>query len=96
MTALAQNTPTETWWYDNNITTLFNGFIIQMADSTNPPLVISISYAWYEGVYTSEQLSLWNTEACKLGIQGVTIIAAAGDAGVAGPFGGFEGPSYCG
>ena len=96
LTALAQNTPTETWWYDNTITTLFNSFIIQMANSTDPPLVMSMSYAWYEAVYTSEQLTLWNTEACKLGIQGVTILAAAGDAGVAGPLGGFEGPSFCG
>jgi subtilase family serine protease len=96
LTALAQNIPTETWWYDNTISNLFNGFIIQMANSTDPPLVMSISYAWYEAVYTSEQLNQWNTEAMKLGIQGVTILAAAGDAGVAGPFGGFEGPSYCG
>ena len=96
LTALAQNSPTETWWYDNTITTLFNSFIIQMANSANPPLVMSMSYGWYEGVYTSEQLTLWNTEACKLGIQGVTILAAAGDAGVAGPLGGSQGSSFCG
>jgi subtilase family serine protease len=67
-----------------------------MANSADPPLVMSMSYAWYEAVYTSEQLSLWNTEACKLGIQGVTILAAAGDAGVAGPLGGSQGSSFCG
>jgi len=96
LTALAQNIPTETWWYDQTITNLFNGFIIQMANSTDPPLVMSMSYAWYEAVYTSEQLNQWNTEAMKLGIQGVTFLAAAGDAGVAGPLGGYEGSSFCG
>ena len=96
LTSIAQNIPTETWWYDDAITNMFNGFIIQMANSSDPPLVVSMSYAWYEAVYTSEQLNQWNIEAMKLGIQGVTILAAAGDAGVAGPHGGFDGAAYCG
>jgi tripeptidyl-peptidase-1 len=96
LTAIAQNIPTQTWWYDDAITNMFNGFIIQMANSTDPPLVMSMSYAWYEGVYTSEQLLQWNTEAIKLGIIGVTILSSAGDQGVSGPWGGSKGSSFCG
>lgn len=60
---------------------------------TNPPLVISISYSGYESAYSQENLDAWNTEAIKLGLQGVSIFAATGDAGVEGPY---KKPQYCG
>jgi len=81
MTALSQKAPT-TVFYDSSEE--FIGWIQTMANYVNPPLVISISYGAYEGYYSTSQLRTWNTEAIKLGLQGVTIIAASGDWGVTG------------
>jgi len=57
--------------------------ILDLTFGQNPPLVHSFSYgglATDEGNVDKNRFSL---EACKLGLQGVTIVVAAGDDGVA-------------
>ncbi|KAK4120474.1 subtilisin-like protein [Parathielavia appendiculata] len=48
-----------------------------------PPNVLSISYAWPETDYPTDYLERQCLEFLKLGLQGVTVIVATGDAGVA-------------
>ncbi|KAL2111862.1 hypothetical protein VUR80DRAFT_9155 [Thermomyces stellatus] len=48
------------------------------------PKVISISYAWDEGSYPEDYARRQCQEYLKLGLQGITILAASGDEGTAG------------
>jgi tripeptidyl-peptidase I len=48
-----------------------------------PTLVISISYAWNEAWYSERYLQRQCLEFLKLGLRGVTVIAASGDRGPA-------------
>lgn len=57
--------------------------------TTNPPNVISISFAWPEHQFPAEYLSRQCLEFLKLSLQGVTILVATGDAGVGGHPDGF-------
>ena len=61
-------------------------WIIDEADLSQPALVTSISYGYLENDlingFTS-YLNSFNTEAMKLALQGVTILVASGDDGVA-------------
>eukprot|EP01041_Mallomonas_annulata_P012195 gene12195-25619_t len=77
--AVAPKTPT-TYWYDN--TGNFATWIKTVSSLKKPPLVHSISYGVSES-YSSvaDLMTAFNTEAQKLGLQGVTIIAASGDDG---------------
>lgn len=75
---ISQNTPT-TYYYDED---WMLGFIKSVADMANPPLVFSISYGGSET--SPEYTSSFDTEAMKLGVMGVTILASSGDDGVAG------------
>merc|ERR1712070_506253 len=50
----------------------------------NPPLVNSISYGGPEPLMAASVLNTFNTEAMKLGAQGVSIFVSSGDDGVAG------------
>jgi len=88
--AIAQNIPT-TVFYDQSAD--FVTWIELMANYSNPPLVMSISYATMEGYMDPTELDQWNIEAIKLGVQGVTLVAASGDSGVSGFF---DDPKYCG
>jgi tripeptidyl-peptidase I len=49
-----------------------------------PTKVITVSYAWYEAVYSPAYLQRQCYEYLKLGLQGVTVLFASGDYGVAG------------
>jgi tripeptidyl-peptidase I len=80
---LAQNVPT-TLWYDGNETELFLDWIIQLENSENPPLVNSISYCEYEDTVSYTELDGFNSEAMKLGLRGVSLLAASGDWGITG------------
>eukprot|EP00607_Mallomonas_marina_P011123 CAMPEP_0182424430 /NCGR_PEP_ID=MMETSP1167-20130531/10642_1 /TAXON_ID=2988 /ORGANISM="Mallomonas Sp, Strain CCMP3275" /LENGTH=350 /DNA_ID=CAMNT_0024604245 /DNA_START=1142 /DNA_END=2194 /DNA_ORIENTATION=+ len=77
--AVAPFTPT-TYWYDDGGN--FANWIKQVAEMKDPPLVYSISYGVSES-YSSvaDIMEAFNREAEKLGMQGVTLIAAAGDDG---------------
>lgn len=68
-------------------------WLVSVANMTNPPLVISISYAYYEAFFSQEEIDTWNTEAIKLGLQGVSIFTASGDTGVEGAYNDI---AYCG
>ena len=66
--------------YDGS-TDSFVSWILAVAASSNPPLVHSISYL----KILSKSLAIqFDTEAMKLGIQGVSIFVSSGDDGVAG------------
>lgn len=71
-----RNTPTTYWYADDFIT-----WITGIAERSDPPLVHSISYGIEEdGIDLSTQTQ-FDTEAIKLGLMGVTILAASGDDG---------------
>jgi len=81
--AMAPGTPL-TYWYDSNFQTPFEDWIEQVAATENPPLVNSISYGGPEPLMAASVLDTFNTEAMKLGVQGVSIFVSSGDDGVAG------------
>jgi len=82
MIAVSPMTP-ETYWYESNQNTPFESWIEAVASTTNPPLVNSISYGSIEPEVASSLATTFNTEAMKLGAQGVTIFVSSGDDGVA-------------
>jgi tripeptidyl-peptidase I len=59
-------------------------WITQVANLEQPAHVYSISYGSYEATMSRAYLDIFNAQAIKLGLAGVTIIAATGDDGVAG------------
>jgi tripeptidyl-peptidase-1 len=83
MMAMAPGTPL-TYWYDSNYETPFEDWIEQVAATENPPLVHSISYGGPEPLMAASVLNTFNTEAMKLGTQGISIFVSSGDDGVAG------------
>ena len=85
LTGLSQVTPTTGWFVNSTTNTNpFNAWIMAMANTKNPPLVMSISYGAYESGFTPGNLNQWNTEAMILGTMGVTIVVSSGDQGVSG------------
>ena len=82
---MSQLTPTTGWYVDDKkYPNPFNAWIVAMANTKNPPLVMSISYGCYESDMVNSALTQWNTEAMKLGTMGVTIVVSSGDDGVSG------------
>jgi tripeptidyl-peptidase-1 len=81
MIAVSQVTPT-TYWYNGDPDS-FLSWIQDVAAMENPPLVHSISYSGIENSIPSIFLNSFNTEAQKLGVQGVSIFVSSGDDGVA-------------
>eukprot|EP01042_Synura_sphagnicola_P036285 gene36285-biopygen123 len=77
--ATSGNVPT-TFWYDPT-NSYFVSFITQVAAQPAPPKVISISYGIAESAISQTVVKSFNTEAMKLSVQGVTIIASSGDDG---------------
>ena len=69
MMAMSQLTPT-TYWYEG-ATDSFLAWIQAVADSSSPPLVNSISYGSIETELPAAFAKSFNTEAMKLGVQGV-------------------------
>jgi tripeptidyl-peptidase-1 len=55
-----------------------------MSEYSNPPFVVSVSYTQAEASVSSSDMSMFDTEMIKLGLQGVTVLFAAGDGGVSG------------
>eukprot|EP01038_Epipyxis_sp_PR26KG_P005116 gene5116-7127_t len=73
--AIAQNIST-TFIYVDEID-LWTKWLVSVADMQSPPSVISISYGNYEQDISSSYVRSFSLEAQKLGIQGVTILAAS-------------------
>lgn len=91
--AVSQVTPT-TYWYEDAADS-FLAWIQAVAASDAPPLVNSISYGAIENELPKSMANAFNTEAMKLGVQGVTILVSSGDDGVAN-FQARTNPKKCG
>jgi tripeptidyl-peptidase I len=81
--AVAPNTPS-TFWYTSVNEGSFLSFITSVSNTVDPPKVFSISWAAYEDFQQFSSLIAFNIEAIKLGVRGVSIMAASGDDGVTG------------
>lgn len=76
-------------WFDKNNNDLFVSWIEEVTSSSAIPSVISISYGIPEAqiIRSSSAMRLvmqFDTEAMKLGLRGVTLLAASGDHGSMG------------
>ena len=94
--AMAQGSPTTFWYSGDTSSSSFTTFLIAVVDAEQPPLVISISYSISEHFLTFYEVLVFDMEAKKLAIQGVTLVAASGDAGVAGDAVYADGKDTCG
>lgn len=79
LTSISQKTPTY-YWYERTGTS-FAGFLYDVLRSGKTPNVLSISYAMPEHFVGPFEQQAFDMEAMKLGLRGVTIIAASGDEG---------------
>jgi len=75
---------TNTFYQVQDLETPFLHFVMYIADLDAPPGSVSISYGSYEHEMDHSVMDQFTTEALKLGSQGVSILAATGDDGVAG------------
>jgi len=75
---------TNTFYQNQNLDTPFLEFITYASSLKSPPSVMSISYGSYEYEMDHAVMDHFSTEAMKLGAQGVSILSASGDDGVAG------------
>jgi tripeptidyl-peptidase-1 len=82
MMAISPVTPT-TYWYESNQNTPFESWIESVASDSKPPLVHSISYGSIEKEVATSVADAFNTEAMRLGVQGVSVFVSSGDDGVA-------------
>lgn len=80
--SVAQNVPTASLYFPGD----WLSFIQNISSWKQPTNVVSISWASYETQMTPEYIKLFNTAAMKLGLMGVTVVAASGDHGVSGFF----------
>jgi subtilase family serine protease len=79
--AVAQNTPT-TYYYFNDSS--WSAWLLEVSDMEEIPSIFSISYSGYEEFTSTSEMDEFNNQAMILGLQGVTLISASGDDGVAG------------
>jgi tripeptidyl-peptidase-1 len=80
-------TDTETWFWSVPWSPLVNPFlkfVKDLAANPNPPDVHSISYLNSENEVYPDAMRLFNSEVCKLGLRGITVIVASGDEGAPG------------
>jgi hypothetical protein len=77
MMSTSKVSPTTHWYTDK----FFDDWLIDVANSDNPPLVFSISYGAEEQLvadFSPDILDAFDTQAAKLGVMGVTIVASSG------------------
>lgn len=77
---IAQHIPT-TYWYqvaDADGVEDFVNWILAVSSAANPPKVNSISYGDDESTTSNSLANQFDTEAMKLGVQGVTITVSSG------------------
>ena len=75
MMAVSEYSPTTHWYTDKNS---FADWLLEVANTVNPPLVISISYGAGEDTVTSGEFDAFNLQAIKLGLMGITILVSSG------------------
>lgn len=73
--AVSQVSPTTHWYTDLNN---FSTWLSSIANTTNPPLVISISYGANEDTVSQSEFDAFNVQAIKLNSMGITIVASSG------------------
>jgi len=79
---VSQSVPTTFFYWEGYDVWL--DWIVEMANMLKPPHVISISYGSYELSMSKSYIKAFDIEAIKLGMMGVTLVAASGDDGVSG------------
>lgn len=76
------------WYMDVDHEASFISFLEAVLQRPSSPEVISISYGGYESSLDASQIKVFNDNAAKLGLRGVTLMAATGDDGAQGGLGG--------
>jgi hypothetical protein len=76
--AISPVSPT-TFWYNENEEDAFAAWLIDVANSENVPKVLSFSILTNEETTTQSEMNAFSTQAIKLGVMGVTIVAGSGD-----------------
>jgi tripeptidyl-peptidase I len=94
-TGVAQGIPTWFWAVAQNDQTIFLDWIMAVANTTNPPLVHSISYGGQENGEPLQTATRFDMELQKLGARGLTVFIASGDDGAPGS-GARNNPLNCG
>jgi tripeptidyl-peptidase-1 len=79
---IARNTSTCYWYMHGRYTSVMVDYVIEVANTPNPPLVHSISWGGNEYYMSSSEMDAFNEAALKLSAVGVTIVSSSGDAGV--------------
>jgi len=83
--SIAEDAPTWFWSIDEDpFASPFLRLVAALDADPNPPDVHSISYANAETLLDPVEVQIFNDEACKLGLRGITLITAAGDFGAPG------------
>jgi len=95
ITSTAQQGHTSDWSIPATVNDIFLYWSQQMAKDPSPPLVNSISYGSLGPEDPKNDQRRFNVELCKLGLRGVTVMAASGDDGVAN-FQARNNPGKCG
>jgi len=95
MIAVAQSPNTHYRVIDQSSQDPFYDWIIELSQTKDPAHVHSVSYGSLAPEDVKLDMTRFNTEACKLGLRGVTIVIASGDDGVAN-FPARSDPSACG
>jgi tripeptidyl-peptidase-1 len=83
--AIAQGAPTTYWSVKESSSSddPFLDWILAVANTSNPPLVHSISYGSVEQDNDPSTMNRFSSEVAKLGARGITVMVATGDDGVA-------------
>lgn len=76
--ATSQGSPTTHWHTDD----YFNDWLTIVANTIDPPLILSISYGSEERYVSDSVHEAFTTQAIKCGTMGVTILVSSGDDGV--------------
>ena len=76
--AISPDSPTTFWYTDNDG---FSSWLVKVANTKDPPLVLTISYYIEEPYVSGSELDAFNIQAIKLGAMGVTIVVPSGDDG---------------
>ena len=75
--AISHGSPTTYWSWQVSLA----GWLISVADTIDPPLVLSISYGANEKYISPAEFRVFSRMAIKLGVRGITIVVASGDDG---------------
>ena len=74
---VSHGSPTTYWSWQVSLA----GWLIAVADTIDPPLVLSISYGGNEKFISPAEYRVFSRMAIKLGVRGITIVVASGDDG---------------